>query len=95
MIEVDGFDQPLTGYIGGAVLSRLIHDPEASRCQVTVLVRNEEKARALRSFQVKALVGSLDDVETIRSLAAQADVVYECVSASSVDFRDKSQTFLR
>ena len=73
----------------------LIHDPEASRCQVTALVRNEEKARALRSFQVKALVGSLDDVETIRSLAAQADVVFECVSASSVDFRDKSQTFLR
>ena len=67
------------GYLGGAVLAQLLSGPNASRYRVTALVRSAEKARVLRSFGVNALVGSLDDTEEVMSLAAQADIVIECV----------------
>ena len=75
------------GYLGGAVLTRLLGSPSSARYHVTALVRSGEKARVLRSFGVDALVGSLDDVEQVTSLAAQADVVIECVCCDLVSFR--------
>lgn len=37
------------------------------------------KARAFESFGVKAIVGSLDDLVTLEGIAAESDVVIECV----------------
>lgn len=54
------------------------------RFDVTVLSRSAEKARAFESFGVKAIVGSLDDLVTLEGIAAESDVVIECVRAFKI-----------
>ena len=74
----------LTGYIGGAVLRRLLANKAAeSKYQFTVLTRSEEKARILRGLGVVPVVGSLDDLDMLQRIASKSDVVIECVGHPS------------
>jgi hypothetical protein len=63
------------GYIGGAVLLRLLNHPDASSFKITALVRSHEKADKLKALGVEAVVGSLSDVALLEALAAEAHVV--------------------
>jgi uncharacterized protein YbjT (DUF2867 family) len=70
----------LTGYIGGAVLTRLLEHPEASTFNITVLTRSSEKAKLLGKNGVTAVVGSLDDRSIVEKLASEADYAFAIVS---------------
>ncbi|OBZ72275.1 Uncharacterized protein C2A9.02 [Grifola frondosa] len=73
-----------TGYIGGTVLTRFIQHPNASNFDITVLVRSADKAKKLESFGLKAVVGSLQDLDQLESLASQADVIISCADADDL-----------
>ena len=70
------------GYIGGAVLARLLEDKKYAlpKTHITVLTRSGEKARRLRAFGLEPVVGSLDDLKTLEEIATKSDVVIQCVS---------------
>jgi uncharacterized protein YbjT (DUF2867 family) len=74
-----------TGYIGGAVLTRLLADPLERTFDTTILVRSTEKASMFnRTFGKKhnltAVVGSYSDLNLLRTLSADSDIVFACVS---------------
>ncbi|KAI0769398.1 NAD-P-binding protein [Trametes elegans] len=69
-----------TGYIGGAVLARLLANANPL-FNITVMLRNAAKADKLHPFGVKTVLGNLDDTDKIESLASQADIVFECADA--------------
>lgn len=74
-----------TGYIGGAVLTRLLDHHLQRTFSITLLVRSFEKAALLnrtfgQKYNLKAILGSNSDLELLRELAASADVVFACVS---------------
>ena len=71
------------GYIGGAVLYRLLQHPSAKTFDITALVRSPEKAKKLESFGVKGVVGSLDDYDLVEDLVSKAHVVVDIVSGST------------
>ncbi|OSC98275.1 NAD-P-binding protein [Trametes coccinea BRFM310] len=74
-----------TGYIGGAVLQKLLQHPNASTFDITVLVRNAEKAKILESkFGVKVVVGTHQELDKLESLAENADVVFHCADADDL-----------
>ncbi|TFK91161.1 NAD-P-binding protein [Polyporus arcularius HHB13444] len=76
-----------TGYIGGAVLARLLNHPNASTFAITALVRNAEKAKVLESkFGVKAVVGNHEEFDKVESLAENAHVVFNLAEADNVPF---------
>lgn len=60
-----------TGWVGSALVPDLI----AAGHQVTGLVRSEQKAEALRAAGGEPLLGSLNDLETLKRAAAEADGV--------------------
>lgn len=70
------------GYIGGSVLARLLSHPLSDTFQTTALVRSESKAKQFRTLGIKAVVGSLSDLPLLRQLAAEADIVFACVSCA-------------
>ncbi|KAI0633479.1 NAD-P-binding protein [Trametes polyzona] len=72
-----------TGYIGGGVLARLLSNSKPL-FNITVLLRDAVKADKLKPFGVKAVLGNLDDLETIETLASQADIVFECADADHI-----------
>ena len=69
------------GYLGGALLSRILTtDLFAHKFDITVLVRSTEKAHRLESeHNVKACIGSLEDIDTVEQLAQQSHVVWSMV----------------
>ncbi|KAJ6619675.1 hypothetical protein B0H10DRAFT_2024368 [Mycena sp. CBHHK59/15] len=78
-----------TGYIGGAVLTRLLEHPLARTFYITIIVRSPEKASLFnrdfgRKHQLRAVVGSYNDLELLRQLAADADVVFACADADDL-----------
>jgi len=73
-----------TGYIGGAVLQRLLDHPKSSSFQITALVRSEEKAKKLNTLGVKTAVGSLDDLDKLSELASEAEVVIHAAHSDHV-----------
>ncbi|RDX55262.1 NAD-P-binding protein [Lentinus brumalis] len=70
-----------TGYIGGAVLHRLLGFGSSATFLITALVRNQQKARDIEPFGVHSVVGSLDDTDLLTKLAKDADIVIECADA--------------
>ncbi|KAI0920646.1 hypothetical protein AcV5_010330 [Taiwanofungus camphoratus] len=73
-----------TGYIGGSVLTRLLRHPSANTFDITVLVRNADKAKRFESFGVKAVVGSHADLDKLEALSEQAHVVFSCADADDL-----------
>lgn len=68
-----------TGYIGGAVLVRLLEHPDVATFEFTALVRSAEKALKLKEIGVNAVVGSLQDLSLLEALASEADIVISMV----------------
>ena len=72
--------QPLPGYVGGTVLSRLLSHPDRCSFDITVLVRNKDKAKTLSDkFGLKAVIGTHQELERIASLAERAQYVFNLV----------------
>ncbi|KAI0701574.1 NAD(P)-binding protein [Cerioporus squamosus] len=62
-----------TGYVGGHALQHILAHPEAHTFNITALVRNPDSAKMLESkFNVKAVVGSLKDLEKLRARGGRA-----------------------
>ena len=73
-----------SGYIGGTVLGRFLAHPDVAQFNLTALVRSKEKAKKLETFGVNAVVGSLQDLELLESLASKADYVVSMVCTQPV-----------
>ncbi|EED84078.1 predicted protein [Postia placenta Mad-698-R] len=74
-----------TGYIGGSILTRLLKHTSANAFDITVLVRSAEKAKVLQEkFDVKAVVGSNDDLDKLEALSEQSHVVFSCADAGNL-----------
>ncbi|KLO17101.1 NAD-binding protein [Schizopora paradoxa] len=66
-----------TGFIGGAVLWRLLSHKDAKDFSFKVLVRSSEKAKLLcDKFGVEAVVGSLADLDKLEKFSEEADYVF-------------------
>ncbi|KAI0635602.1 NAD-P-binding protein [Trametes polyzona] len=75
-----------TGYIGGSILQRLLSHPNKKNFEITALVRNADKAKRLESeFGVKTVVGSLQDLDKLATLAENAHVVIHTADCDDVD----------
>ncbi|KAI0701878.1 NAD-P-binding protein [Cerioporus squamosus] len=71
-----------TGYVGGHALQHILAHPEAHTFNITALVRNPDSAKMLESkFNVKAVVGSLKDLEKLTELAEGAHLVFQAADA--------------
>ena len=80
-MNVEDVERIPTGYIGGAVLQRILEHPQASTFDITALVRDASKAQTLQSnFGVKSVIGSLQDHKKLTELAEAAHVVVQTVS---------------
>ncbi|VDC00638.1 unnamed protein product [Peniophora sp. CBMAI 1063] len=67
-----------TGYVGGAILTRLL---EENAYEITALVRDSGKAKKLNALGVSTIVASLDDSVPLVAAAAAADVVIQTAHA--------------
>ncbi|PCH43206.1 NAD(P)-binding protein [Wolfiporia cocos MD-104 SS10] len=72
-----------TGYIGGAVLARLLEHPSADTFEITVLTRSAEKAKKLEAFGVKPVVGTYAQLDRLEALAEQSHVVFSCAESDN------------
>lgn len=69
-----------SGYIGGAVLARLLAHPNAGTFEITALVRSPEKAITLKSkFGVNVVIGTHQELDKIHDLAMQSHIVFHLV----------------
>lgn len=85
-------DSTFTGYIGGTVLSALLSHPKTDTFEITALVRSAEKAPLLDSIGIKTIVGSNSDLDTLTSLASEADIVVAAVRREFSNCRIKNIT---
>ncbi|KAJ8585976.1 NAD(P)-binding protein, partial [Rhizopogon salebrosus TDB-379] len=81
-----------TGYIGGTVLSALLAHPDSDTFDITALIRSAEKAPSFNSAGVKTVIGSNSDLDTLASLASEADVV---ITAADVDDVNTAKAILQ
>jgi nucleoside-diphosphate-sugar epimerase len=83
-----------TGYIGGSILDRLLQHSARNTYEIVSYARNEEKAKILlKKFEVKSIIGTLDDSQKIEDAAATADIVIH--TANSADHIGSAQAILR
>ncbi|OJT03680.1 hypothetical protein TRAPUB_5708 [Trametes pubescens] len=74
-----------TGYIGGSILQRLLAHPNRKNFEITALVRSADKAKRLDSeFGVKTVVGSLQDLDKLSTLAESAHVTIQAADCDDV-----------
>ncbi|KAM6504217.1 hypothetical protein JOM56_001160 [Amanita muscaria] len=73
-----------TGYIGGSVLTRLLNHKLSDTFEITVLVRNAEKAEKLKTLGVNAVIGSNEDIAILKRLATEADIVIASADADDL-----------
>ncbi|KIP05180.1 hypothetical protein PHLGIDRAFT_31023 [Phlebiopsis gigantea 11061_1 CR5-6] len=74
-----------TGYIGGAVLAKLLAHPSSSTFDITVIVRGAEKVKGFEKIGVKAVVGSFkEDLALVEELTENAHVVFSCADADDL-----------
>ncbi|KAH9929452.1 uncharacterized protein B0H18DRAFT_1117482 [Fomitopsis serialis] len=73
-----------TGYIGGAVLNRLLQHPNADKFDITAPVRSPEKAKLLEQLGVKTEIASLSDHDKIESLASRAHVIINVANSDDL-----------
>lgn len=74
----------ILGYIGGAVLTRILQHPDRPRLDITALVRSPEKAEKLEKLDITPVLGSLQDTGRLEDLASKADIVVACVRLVSL-----------
>ncbi|KAI9461371.1 hypothetical protein HD554DRAFT_2041450 [Boletus coccyginus] len=73
-----------SGYIGGAVLERLLRHRTAPFSEITALVRDASKVPLFASIAVKIVLGSYDDGALLERQASESDVVFACAHADHV-----------
>ncbi|KAI0366135.1 NAD-P-binding protein [Pilatotrama ljubarskyi] len=75
-----------TGYIGASILQRLLDHPNREKFEITALVRNAEKAKKLKeSFGLKTVLGSLQDLDKVSSLAENAHIVIQAADCDNIE----------
>ena len=77
-----------SGYIGGSIAAALMK----SGHEVSGLVRSESSARAVKSFGIEPIPGSLDDVEVLADAAARSDIV---INAANADHEPAARALLQ
>ncbi|KAH9930926.1 NAD(P)-binding protein [Fomitopsis serialis] len=73
-----------TGYVGGALLSRLLKRPKADTFEIVTPIRALSKAKVLEKLGAKREVASLSEHDKIAALASQADVIFNLANADNV-----------
>jgi uncharacterized protein YbjT (DUF2867 family) len=74
-----------SGYIGGAVTSRLLEHPTGPNLKFSALVRSQDKANKLKSeFNIEAVVGDLSDSALVERLASDTDIVLSIASSDDL-----------
>ena len=71
-----------TGYIGGAVLAKLLSN---TTCSFTVLHRDPSQAGAFESQGLQTVLGSLSDTKTMTQAAFDHDVVFQLADADHLE----------
>src|SRR5688500_11368672 len=66
-----------SGYIGGALIRRLVADGRGVRA----LARSDSSARTVEELGAEAVRGDLDDVEAMRRGASGCDVAFHAAAA--------------
>ncbi|GBE86901.1 NAD-P-binding protein [Sparassis crispa] len=75
----------VTGYVGGAVLTRLLAHPSAKTLDITVFLRSAEKAKLLESsFGVRTVVGTIAELDKLEAQAAAAHVVFSITDSDDI-----------
>jgi len=69
-----------SGYIGGAVVGRLLRRPDAARLDIRAIVRSPEKAEKLKSFGISPIIGSHNDENVMVKASEEVDVIIAMVS---------------
>ena len=81
--KVDIFLTGATGYIGGSILTGLLRCSDASRFNITALIRGDEsRVQKLKSLGIKPLIGSNDSHEIIEKAAKDSDVVIHTANSA-------------
>ncbi|KAJ7210280.1 hypothetical protein C8J57DRAFT_1608103 [Mycena rebaudengoi] len=75
---------PGVGYVGGAILRRLVEHPKAATFEITLLVRDPLKEQKLSSLGLKVVVGSHADTTLLEALSIEADVVFAAVNGDDL-----------
>ncbi|KAG7089749.1 hypothetical protein E1B28_011403 [Marasmius oreades] len=65
----------ITGYIGGAVVSKFLARPDASSFDIRAIVRSADKGEKLKAFGVTPIIGSHNDEQVMVKAASEVDVV--------------------
>jgi dihydroflavonol-4-reductase len=78
-----------TGYIGRAILERLLAD----RAAVKALARSETSARALAESGAEPVRGDVRDLEALASAMEGCELVYHAAGANAFCVRDPSPMF--
>lgn len=71
-----------TGYIGGAVLAKLV---ESSNYDVYVLIRDKSKAAKFEQLGLHVVIGSFSDLDVLKGQSALADIVIHTADADGLD----------
>ena len=66
------------------MLIRLLYNKSSNTLKITTLVHDATKAKIFQTLGVKAAVGSNSDIMLLQQLAADADVVFACVSDNQI-----------
>ncbi|KAF9266639.1 NAD(P)-binding protein [Marasmius fiardii PR-910] len=71
----------ITGYIGGAVVDRILARPDASSFDIRAIVRSADKCEKLKAFGITPIVGSHNDEGVMVKAASEVDVVIAMADA--------------
>ncbi|KIK63182.1 hypothetical protein GYMLUDRAFT_41506 [Collybiopsis luxurians FD-317 M1] len=77
----------VTGYIGGAVLTRFAQRPDFNSFDIRAVVRSAEKGEKIKALykNVTPIVGSHSDISLMSKAAAEVDVVIAMADCDDVD----------
>ncbi|KAF9069216.1 NAD(P)-binding protein [Rhodocollybia butyracea] len=77
----------VTGYIGGAVLTRFAQRPDFESFEIHCIVRSPEKAEKIKALfkNVKPIVGSHSDIPLMTEAVSKVDIVIAMADCDDVD----------
>jgi len=70
-----------TGYIGGAVFTRLLEKKSTLNLEIVALFREKAKADKVEGLGAQYVIGSLDDLDLLRNEAEKSDIVLHTADA--------------